>query len=209
MRFRISSRFFSSEDLAMSKLPFMSENHHFAIASVAVRAAQLDNYIELLISVVLWTREHTCRFLLKNLNGDKYVDLTKHLLLDSVPNHQADIEEIFSKIKELRNERNELLHWLWGKSEDITVAKYAQIRPFRERKIKTKTAVQIQIIAEDFLLMINLLMAWMEYVQEAQQPSFLGTRALPIPPPNWASAKSADRPLDVWLRARQQKPYPK
>ncbi|MCH8999509.1 MAG: hypothetical protein IID48_14780 [Proteobacteria bacterium] len=135
----------------VEKLPYLPDEHHYAIAAVAARAAQLDHHIEHAISCCLIDHPKTAEFALKNLSADRVVGLLKAVLLDMPPRNPEKIEDLISKIMKLRSERNELLHWLWGKSDEADKAAYSSIRPFREKQTKEKTAAEIQEIAEGML----------------------------------------------------------
>jgi hypothetical protein len=135
----------------VDKLPFLSDDHHYAIAAVAARAAQLDAMIEASISILLNSVPKTSKFILKNMNGDKYVGLLEQMILDLSSERGAITAKAFERIKAVRGERNEVLHWLWGKSDDPTIGKYVSQRPHRERQERTKTAKEIQAIADEML----------------------------------------------------------
>jgi hypothetical protein len=68
-----------------NKLPFLPDDHHYAIANVAVVAAQLDHMIEATIETALLDRKSTAEFMMKNLGADRVVGLLKAVLLDMAP----------------------------------------------------------------------------------------------------------------------------
>ncbi|OAI45472.1 hypothetical protein AYO42_00085 [Rhizomicrobium sp. SCGC AG-212-E05] len=136
----------------VDKLPFLPDDHHYAIAAVATRSGQLESAIESCIAVFFPSSPRVGAFILKNMNGDRYMDLLKELLTDlSAESDRALVVHAFQRIKALRTERNEILHWLYGESGDPTLAKYVSMRPHRDFQERTKTAAQIQAVAEEML----------------------------------------------------------
>jgi hypothetical protein len=144
------------------KLAFLSDDHHYAIAAVATRAAQLDAHIEMAIARVLEGKgfRNSAEHILKNMNGDRYVGLLRNMFIDCLPDRQQQIEDAFAQIAALRTERNEILHWLYGKSDDAALAISAHVRPYRERKERSKTAKQIQETANSLLELAVLISEW-------------------------------------------------
>lgn len=204
-----SSSASSLEFLVMSKLEFLSDAHHFAIANVAVRAAQLDHHLEYCIMVAFAPHGRTAEFALKNLGADRVVGLLRVSLCDRSPLAQDDIEQMCQKISGLRSERNSLLHWIWSSTEDNAVAKLSSLRPFREHRHKKKTAADIHKIAEDMLKMSRLLVAWTIHLGEKHKPETSQNKFVRLtPPPSWASFESEDRTIDDWRFGRPQKPSP-
>lgn len=147
----------------VDKLPFLADEHHYAITAVATRSGQLDAHIEMSIAVILQHAgfEKAAQNVLKNMNGDRYVNLLRDLLLDRLPNLAGEIDTAFSEIGRLRTERNEILHWLYGKAEDPAHARSSFFRPFRGYKEKIRTAQQIQDIADQLLKQVLLVSEWM------------------------------------------------
>jgi hypothetical protein len=135
----------------VSKLPFLPDEFHFAIASVAARAAQLDHHIEQAISQALMDRCQTSRFLLSNVSPDRLVDLLRCLLVDVLPLEEVHIKSLFEKIKQARQSRNEIMHWLWAQTDDPNRITMARIRPHEATKTVKKTVAQIQSIADSML----------------------------------------------------------
>jgi len=154
----------------VDKLPFLPDEHHYAIAAVAARAAQLEATIETSISILLAATEKTSAFILKNMNGDKYVGLLKQMLLDLSPAREDIINKAFPRIAAARTERNEILHWLWGKSEKPSAAKYTSLRPHREQQERSKTAAEIQAVADE-LLELSLVISALVTLSAKLRPS--------------------------------------
>jgi hypothetical protein len=129
------------------KLPFLPDDHHYAIAHVATRAAQLDHALEYSIDTQLFPRRETGKFLVRNLDTNRLVSLLHAVLLENFPEKSDLINAMMKDIVTARKERNEILHWLWGKGDDDTEARHGSMRPHREEMSKTKTARQIYDVA--------------------------------------------------------------
>jgi hypothetical protein len=99
------------------KLPFLPDEHHYAIAHVATRAAQLDHAIELCVSAQMGSHRKAAEHLIKNLDTHRLVDLLRVLLQDNFPTRVSEIETLIQEIKAARAERNEVLHWLWVRTQ--------------------------------------------------------------------------------------------
>jgi hypothetical protein len=150
------------------KLPFLSDAHHYAIAAVATRSAQLDTQIEHAIWFILGMSglEGGSKFILKNMNGDRYVGLLHALLLDVLPSASVEINAAFEQISKPRTERNEILHWLYGKTDTPDIALSASQRPFRERQERTRTAQDMQQVAAQMLGYVMEIHLWMDQFKE-------------------------------------------
>jgi len=129
------------------KLPFLPDDHHYAIAHVATRAAQLDHALEYSIDTQLFPRRETGKFLVRNLDTNRLVSLLHAVLLENFREKSNLINAMMKDIVSARKERNEILHWLWGKGDDDTEARHGSMRPHREEMSKTKTARQIYDVA--------------------------------------------------------------
>ena len=146
----------------IEKLPFLPDEHHYAIAAVAARTAQLDSIIALAIASGFQRRKGTAEFILRNLGASRFVDLLSAMLLDAAPKQSDEINTLIKEITRIRRERNDLMHWLWGKSDaDPSIPIQADIRPFREAIPKSRTAEEIQKLAEDALSAVKDVSVWM------------------------------------------------
>jgi len=143
-----------------TKLPHLSDDHHFAITNVAARASQLENHIEKTIEKGLLKQPKMAEFLLKNLGADRVVRLLKAILLDAAPEEESQIDNLIRTINDLRTDRNEILHWTWGPGEKEGEALSATSRPFREFRYSYKTPDQIQKIADEMTGVSHALMEW-------------------------------------------------
>lgn len=169
-----------------TKLPFLSDEHHYALANVAARASQLDHHIEYAISLTLSEQPKIAEYLLKNLSPDRIVGLLRAVLLDTLPDHETQIESLVAEIRRVRSERNDLLHWIWGKAESEDTAIQAAARPFRERRIVKRKASEIQKIADDMLQLATTLAAWQTIITENQIQTLHERLAQLTPPANSA-----------------------
>jgi hypothetical protein len=128
--------------------PRLPNDHLCAIGKVAVRSGQLDWHVERLTLVAFRRQPETAKFLLKNLGADRVVSLMKAVLLDAAPEHENLIVNLDSEINRLKSERNSIMHWIWGESDHSDTAIHLSARSFREHHQKTRTAQEIQRIAD-------------------------------------------------------------
>lgn len=166
------------------KLPFLPDEHHYAITAVVTRAAQLDSMIEMSIRGFLPTHPESAKFILKNMNGDKYVGLLHALVLDALPMRAEEINMAFVAILKCRPARNEIIHWLWGKAEgeDEDEARNVSRRPFRDVQSKTRTAANLRDLATELLHYVGVIQRWQQAAwdlgQRPSSPNTLGTLGL-------------------------------
>jgi broad specificity phosphatase PhoE len=148
------------------KLPFLPDEHHYGIAHVATRAAQLDYAIESCVSAQMRSHRETAEHLIKRLDANRLVDLLDALLRDNFPTRLSEIEKLITDIKAARAERNEVLHWIWGKDDDPAIAKMASLRLYREEQIKTKTAEELYALADRLLAAASALLRFDPWLLE-------------------------------------------
>jgi hypothetical protein len=139
------------------KLPFLPDEHHYAIAHVATRAAQLDHQIEFCVNAQMGSHREAAKYLIKSLDTPRLIELLRVLLQDNFPTRISEIEALIQEIKAARAERNEVLHWVWGKDADPAIAKLASLRLYREEQIKTKTAEELYALADRLLAAVSAL----------------------------------------------------
>ncbi len=120
----------------------------------------MEHHIEHAVNSAFRGEPETAEFLLKNLPTDRIVGLLKARLTDQYPNAKEEVSKLTAEIARLRTERNNILHWIWGKAEDPTMAVHASIRPFREDRMRYLTATDIQKIADDMLVVSRALVKW-------------------------------------------------
>jgi hypothetical protein len=173
----------------VDKLPFLPDEHHFALAAVAARSAQLDHHIEHTVDMLLRLSPNTSKYLLKNMGQDRIVGLLEALLRDAFP-ADADAATAFIKsIQAARSARNEVLHQIWGKAEEADKAIHVSVRPHRDHSQKSKTAAEISAIAADLLTCTRNLIVWqdcahanqLESLRKTHGPQFLQLGSLVEP----------------------------
>jgi len=163
----------------MDKLPFLSDDHHFAITQVAARSAQLDHMIELTAGELLIQTPHTAAVIVRNLTHDRLINVIEALLLDFFPKEADEHTRLIAQITRVRKERNNLMHWLWGKSDDPQAMKIGSLRPYRDNPPpKTLTAAQIQLLASEMLDSCNALHDWTQRNYERVTADLEQQRAL-------------------------------
>jgi hypothetical protein len=116
------------------KLPFLSDDFHYAITKVAAHGSVLDYMIELCLYHLLPDHENLVAYLLKHMSSNRYVGLVEALFKDAFPNEADAITAEIKAVEDARNERNRLMHWLWSKSEDPAIMKMAHVKPHREER---------------------------------------------------------------------------
>jgi hypothetical protein len=153
-----------------TKLRFLPDDHHFAIANVAVRSSQLDHHIEATIDALLHDAHHTAHFVLHNLGTDRLVDLLGALLKDRFPKDHKTIETLISEIKKARRARNDFLHQIWGPMDAEGFAMRASFRPHREETFFPTTAEEIQKGADALMQCTKALIGWHNlYIEERKR----------------------------------------
>ena len=133
-----------------NKLPFLSDDHHYAIAHVATRAAQLEHTIEYSVDAQMLLNKGAAELIIKR-SQSLLVELLEELLRENFPSRIAEIEALMANIKAAKDERNEVMHWIWGKGEDETTAKIGSMRIHRLEVVKTRTASEVYAIADRLL----------------------------------------------------------
>ena len=146
----------------VEKLPQLTDDHHYAIANVAVRSAQMEVQIENTIEVALRNQPKTAEFALKNLGTDRVVGFLEALLMDSRPSDAMETGNLIAKIRALRIKRNETLHWFWIKGDAPDTATAATKRPFREFSFREQTAEEVQTTADEMRTVVHALLWWQD-----------------------------------------------
>lgn len=145
-----------------NKLSFLPDDHHFAIAHVAVRSSQLDHHIEATIDLLLLNLQHTAKVVLKNLGQDRLVDLLGALLKDKFANDHNEIDNLIAAIRKARSSRNDYLHQVWGPLEAEGFAMRASFRPHREEVFTPTTAEDIQSAAHSLMECTRAIVRWQD-----------------------------------------------
>lgn len=137
--------------MPITKIPFLTDAHHFALANVMVRSSQLEHHIEMTIETLMDGQENSAKFLLKNLGGDRIAGFLLELLKDArLPTiTDAEATKLVTEIKRVRDERNSLMHLAWGSSDLPGQAVQGDYRPFRERRRRNVSAAFVETIASD------------------------------------------------------------
>jgi hypothetical protein len=112
------------------------------------------------------THIETAEHLIKRLDTNRLVDLLGPLLRDNFPARVSEIEKLIEDIKTARAERNEILHWIWGKADDPATATMASLRIHREKQFKTKTANELYALADRLLATANALSQFDPWARE-------------------------------------------
>lgn len=156
-----------------TKLSFLTDEHHFALANVAIRAAQLDAHIEETVAMFLVDKPATAKFILHNTGADRLIGLLQAMLVDHFPADKTEADNLITAIKSARGSRNDLLHQLWGPAEEADKATVASIRPYREDKIRFVTASDIQAVATKLLECTTSLIQWSEVFHADRRKAWL------------------------------------
>jgi len=81
------------------KLPFLPDEHHYAIAHVATRAAQLDHAIEFCVDAQMGSHREAAEYLIKSLDTPRLIGLLRVLLQDNFPTRVSEIEALIKRSK--------------------------------------------------------------------------------------------------------------
>lgn len=195
----------------VDKLPFLPDEHHYAIAAVAVRAAILDHRIEEAIYAFLPDHHETAAFLLDELSWTKFPKLLRRVMLDGFPGEAPEIEKLYGRIVAARSLRNDLLHWLWRKSDDPDMAILARMPPHKPgTKRAPLSAADVAAVADELLAVTRELgrlirRRWKQEFPPLPSPD---TREPLSPPLDSASPSGSDHPENPGPRDLLRKPSP-
>jgi hypothetical protein len=142
------------------KLPFLSGEHHFAIANVAAYSATLDQSIERLVYIWFGDPKEITEFVLKNLSFDRLIELLRIMYEIRLPKHKDSITELFKAVKRSRGERNQIIHWMYEKTDASDTVQFRDRRPYRSSAPKRMSALDIQKVADDLHECTNSLIEW-------------------------------------------------
>lgn len=191
-----------------SKLGYLPDEHQFAIAAVAARAAELDNAIDRLIYLLMDQSDPVAEFILKNLNADRLVELLRTIFVSRLPAQEKHLKILFDKIKTGRGERNHVLHWLSETTEAADVVRFADKRAFRTAQPKDLTATDIHKIAGKLHECYAELIEWFNYANWYLEVSAHGTREQLSQPPHWAAPRALRQPNKPQQRGRRRQRPP-
>jgi hypothetical protein len=200
--------FWSGLATMATKLPFLSDEHHFAIANVAAEAAKLDHAIDRLVYLTI-EPDLVSQFLVKTVPADRLVEILRLALLAELPSYATHINALFVRIKSVRKERNEVLHWLYEATDSPTIVRFTDKRAGREQNPKDYTASGIQKIAANIADSFNELLEWWDLYNWHHGVRLQGKRAQLVHPPRWALPKKLHPPNRQKPRAHPPRTDPK
>jgi hypothetical protein len=188
IRFSVSLNLVSSswESDMPDKLPYLSDDHHYALAALATRSSQMEHMIEWALSAAMIETPSLAEYVLKNLGADRIVGALEAAYLDLLGKDDHEVIAIAARIRRIRNERNEMLHWIYGAASDPKLAKLATLRPYREPRVKELTADDFHTVAAEMLTACTELHILMERGRQR-----LESRRKPLPQVPLASLVSS------------------
>jgi hypothetical protein len=187
------------------KLSFLPDEHHYAITSVVARAAQLDHSIMYAVMAQLVRQQELGKWLLLNVDINRLVNALHAALRDNFPTETEQMDSLVQRVKAARSERNDIMHWLWGASDDDTLFMQT-MRPYKnEPPPKRKTAKDIYALAAELLNLTAALNAIDQRhfakvnTELSQQRALLETLDRQILPARWALPETTDQPGGLGL----------
>jgi hypothetical protein len=190
-----------------TKLPFLSDDHHFAIANVAAHAATLDQIIDRLVYLTV-EPDLVSEFLVKNISVDRLVDVLRLALVAELKNYASLIDRMFGRLKAARTERNRVLHWLHETTESPDIVRFTDKRAGREQNPKDYTAKDIQKIADTMQDSYDELVEWWNLYNWHHEVRLHGKPAQLAHPPRWALPKKLRPPNKQQPRGHQPLAHP-
>ena len=194
-----------------TKLPFLSDDHHFAIANVAVHSATLDQTIDRLVYLTILPHS-VAEFLVKNTPPDRLVEILRLTFVAELAQHSALIDALFGQIKKSRSDRNHVLHWLHESTEKpdvVRFARFADKRGGRKASPKDYTASDIQKIADTMAESSGELLDWWNLYNWRCAARWRDTPEPPTAPPHFPLPKSLRQLSKSPPRGRQPRKRPK
>jgi hypothetical protein len=186
----------------VTKLPYLSDDHHFAIANVAAQAAELDLVLDSAVYLTIQP-EQVSLYLVKNLGPDRLVEILKLALIAELPNYKNNISALFDRIKKCRRQRNEVLHWMHEAADSKDIVRFVDQRRGREPKPKDMTAKDIQQIADETQDCHFEIVEWFNLYNWHCEIRLHGTPEQLTHPPHWALPRKLRPPNKPPPRARQ------
>jgi hypothetical protein len=92
-----------------TRLPYLSDDHHFAIANVAAQSAELDIVLDSAVYLTIVPKEVSL-YLVKNLGPDRLVEILRLAFIAELSEYAPTINTLFERVKTMRSERNHVLH---------------------------------------------------------------------------------------------------
>lgn len=154
-----------------SHLPYLSDAHALAIAHVAIRSAWLDHLLEILLVELFHPNVGTAKRLVKEQAQSRQIDHIESMLIDRFPWITPNIKSFMSDIKFARSERNDVIHHLWGQTDESGAASLGSYRPFREPKERSMTAAEVGAVADLLLRCSHDALSVTRWLEGTRPPS--------------------------------------
>jgi hypothetical protein len=187
----------------MSKQRHLPDEHHFAIANVAVRAAQLDHVIDGLAYFMV-RPEPVSKYLVRTIGTDRLLEIIRLALISELSGYETQIAELFGRVTACRTNRNHILHWLSEGGAKDDIVRFTDMRRGRDRKPKDLTAKEIQMVADATFECADELLEWWNFYNWHttlhDRPDLLAR------PPRWALPRKLRRPKASPLKPRRRRP---
>jgi hypothetical protein len=191
-----------------TKLPYLSDDHHFAIANVAAQSAELDIVLDSTVYLTIVPTEVSL-YLVKNLGPDRLVEVLRLALVAELPKYELKINASFEWVKTMRSTRNQVLHWLHEGTDSEDIVRFTDKRRGRERKPKDFTAADIQKIADSIRDCYGEILEWWNLYNWHCEIRLHGRPEQLDHPPHWALPKKLRPPDKPPPRGRQPRKPPK
>jgi hypothetical protein len=188
-----------------TKLPFLSDDHHFAIANVAANSATLDHVIDRLVYLTIEPHD-VAAYLVKNVPADRLVEIIRLAFVAELQEHSGLIDALFKQIKKCRTERNHVLHWLHESTDKPDVIRFTDKRGGRQQDPRDYTATGIQKIADAMAAAYGELLEWWSLYNWHHDARLFGKLGQLTPPPHLVLPKSLRPPGKPRPRARRKHP---
>ena len=159
------------------------DEHLVAIGHVAIRAAMLDNLIELTAQQIIKRYSETVSSELAKWPSSKKVALIKEALIADMPAYKNAISEFFSEVWSSRTERNEVLHRTWRTTETPEVKALVEVvHGGPEKFVRRVTAKSMMDLANRTLDLALELGDWKMCANNAQLVRSVASPGRPAPP---------------------------
>jgi hypothetical protein len=195
------------------RLPFLPDEHYYAITNVVARAAQLDHSLYFSLAFQLSDKRHLMKYLIANVDLNRLIKVLHAALLDNFPAKHDEINTLIKSINVARADRNDLIHWLWQKTDDPEKITLADMRPHKSEATKTKTSADIYALAQACLDAVAALHSLdFELMRRRdmrpQEVASLETLLQQTLQPSSAWPENPDQPRGDWPPDRPQPPFP-
>jgi hypothetical protein len=178
----------------VTKLPHLSDDHHFALANVAAQSAELDIVLDSAVYLTIEPPEVSL-FLVKSLAPDRLVEILRLALVAELAEYEPKINSLFQRVKTMREARNQVLHWLHEPTQSREIVRFSDKRRGRDKTPKDLTARDIQKIADGIRDCYSEILEWWNLYNWHHEVRLHGKPKHLAHPPNWALPKKL-RPID-------------